>query len=80
MFSSSVDHLNRYDCARPLGVIPRIPSDFHQPTMEHHMADQDSIYGVCKLKKTKQFYLILEGDLCIHVLDDKHLLEPLAHS
>ena len=47
--------------------------------MEHHMADQDSIYGVCKIKK-KQLYLILKGDLCIHVLDDKHLLEPLAHS
>ena len=43
------------------------------------MADQDSIYGVCKYKK-KQLYFILEGDLCIHVLDDKHLLEPLAHS
>ena len=47
--------------------------------MEHHMADQDSIYGARKYKK-QQLYLILKGDLCIHVLDDKHLLEPLAHS
>ena len=77
MFSFSVEQVRL--CLDP-GCHSKNTVGF-SPTHDGTLLGWSRFYLRCvQNKKKKQLYLILKGDLCIHVLDDKHLLEPLAHS
>ena len=79
----------RYNCSWSLGLLSRVPEDFHQSPLERHMADKDPFHGAFDIQNYSNgndacshddlVQRAFKGDLRIHVLDHKHLLEPLAH-